>query len=372
MNNHIVTPHVAVEHLTNVAIIHGQLGHGGSERQLFMLLQQCDRRRWRPHLFISGELGVWEPRIRDLDIPVTLLTGNPLQKMRQFRRLCRATSIRWLLSWSSYTNVYALALLGMNVPCIGSFRNANFSDLPTRGRRVWQWLSLAGVSSIICNSRETLAALQKIVSSRKQLLYVPNGVQPLTDMPELRARWRSRLQLKDDAILVVGVGRLTAQKNFGRFIEAMALANQQMPVHAVIAGPDMGLKAALEEQIRTAGLTSERIRLLGPVDDARELICAADIFLLSSDYEGMPNVTLEAMASGVPCVSTPVNGIRELIESGLNGMVTEPSAAALAQAVLRLGQDASARRTMGKYAQERILEKFASAKVYQSVWELCN
>jgi glycosyltransferase involved in cell wall biosynthesis len=361
---------------TNVAIIHGQLSHGGSERQLYMFLQQCDRRRWQPHLYLSGELGVWESPIRALGVSITLLRGTAIQKMWQFRRLCQAQQVQYFFSWSSYTNGYALALAGLGIPCIGSIRNALFIDLPERYRWFWSWLSLAGLSTVVCNSQETLAALQKEVGQRKRLVYLPNGVQAMPDGALQRSAWRQRLAIGEEAILVVGVGRLTEQKNFARFIEAIVLVNRTdnhtQPVYAVIAGPDMGLKAQLQQQIAAANLAPEVIRLLGPVPDARTLICAADIFLLSSDYEGMPNVVLEAMVAGVPCVSTHVNGIDTLIQSGVHGFVTEHTPEALAEALLRIVCDPVLRGKLGSNAQAHIQGAYDPAQLYPRLWQLCE
>ena len=361
---------------TNVAIVHGQLNHGGSERQLYMFLQQCDHRRWQPHLYLSGELGVWEAAIRALGVPITLLQGTAIQKMWQFRRLCQAQQAQCFFSWSSYTNGYALAMAGLGIPRIGSVRNALFVDLPARHRWFWSWLSLAGLSTVVCNSPETLAGLQKVVGQRKRLVYVPNGVQAIPDGALQRSAWRQRLAIDQEAVLVVGVGRLTAQKNFARFIEAIVLVNrtvdQTQPVYAVIAGPDMGLKAQLQQQIAAANLAPDQIRLIGPVPDARTLICAADIFMLSSDFEGMPNVVLEAMSAGVPCVSTHVNGIDEIIQQGVQGYITEHSPAALAAALLKLARDPALRLAMGNNAQARISSEYDPGTVYRRLWELCT
>lgn len=357
---------------SNVAIIHGQLGHGGSERQLYFFLQACNRQRWRPHLYIAGELGVWEASIRALGIPVTLLTGSPLQKLWQFRRLCQANGIRRCISWAAYTNVYALALLGLGVPCLGSFRNAGFADLPVRHRWLWRWLSTAGLASIVCNSRQTLAVLQATINRQRPIVYIPNGVQSIDQVTQHRAHWRQTLALDEDTILVVGVGRLAPQKNFARFIEAIVLANKHCPLHAVIAGPDLGQHAALQQQIDAAPLPAGRIRLIGPVPDARALLCAADIFMLSSDYEGMPNVVLEAMAAGAPCVCTRVNGVGEILEHGIHGFVTEHHAEALAQALVQLAQTPALRQSMGVQAQEYVTEKYSPATVYQRLWQLCE
>jgi glycosyltransferase involved in cell wall biosynthesis len=355
-----------------VAIVHGQLEHGGSERQLYLLLKHCDRRRWEPHLYISGALGVWEARIQALNINVTLLQGNPLQKMWQFRQLCKTSKMRRFISWGSYTNGYALALAGLSVPCIGSMRNALFADLPQQHRWFWSWLSLVGVSALVCNSQETLAALQKVVKRRKQLLYLPNGVQAVEHRERHRQRWRDQLNIAEHELLVVGVGRLTEQKNFARFIRAIIQVNQTTPVRAVIAGPDLGLKQQLLDQIAAASLVPGAIQLLDAVPDARELLCAADIFMLSSDYEGMPNVVLEAMANGVPCICTRVNGVQALIEHGVDGWITDLDEKALADSVRLLAQNSQLRGTVGAKAAARVQKEFDAATIYGGLWQFCE
>jgi glycosyltransferase involved in cell wall biosynthesis len=355
-----------------IAIMHGQLTHGGSERQLYLFLEQCDRARWEPHLFLSGESGVWAEPIQRLNVPVTLLQGNRLQKLWRFRQECQALRAQRFLSWGAYTNGYALALQGLGVPAIGSFRNAAFADLPERGRRIWSWLSLAGLAAIVCNSPETLAVLQAKVKGRRPLLYAPNGVQALPDPAHHRAEWRQRLGVNRDSILVVGVGRLAPQKNFARFIDAIVLANRTRPIHAVIAGPDLGLKETLQQQVATVGLPPGRVRIIDPVPDARALICAADIYLLSSDHEGMPNVVLEAMAAGVPCVCTPVNGVETLIEHGCQGWIAGPDPAELAAALVRLAGDPQLRHEMSAEARQRVRRDYDPAIVYPRLWDFCE
>ena len=139
-----------------IAIMIGQLTRqGGSERQLYLFLAACDRDRWAPVVYVSGALGSWEGRIRKLGIPVVLLRGHPLIKMWRFRAAAIAQSATCFFSWSSYTNGYGLALTGHRARRIGSFRNATFADLPTQYGWLWRWMSMAGVSTVVCNSRET-------------------------------------------------------------------------------------------------------------------------------------------------------------------------------------------------------------------------
>ncbi len=355
-----------------IAVMIGQLVHGGSERQLYSFLRHCDRSRWRPIVFVSGALGPWEQPILDLDLPIRQLQGGKFQKMTQFRSACAEIGAQAFFSWSSHTNGFGLALAGSKIHRVGSFRNALFSDLPQRLRRLWKWSSLAGVSTIVCNSREAQIACQR-ESERHVVFYVPNAVDKLPEkqIQQWRAAWRARLGIGDETPLIVGVGRLTQQKNFKRFIETIDLVHRHRTVRAVIVGPDCGCMAELQEQINALGLQAA-VQLLGSLPDARELISAADIFLLSSDHEGMPNVILEAMAAGVPCVTTPVNSVRDLILSGHTGCVSSFEPAELARCVARLADDRALRKTIGDKARAWVQTAHDPGKIAETLWDICE
>ncbi len=357
----------------SIAVLIGQLGHGGTERQLYMFLDHCDRRLWAPVVYVSGGLGRWATPIRALDIPVVPLSGGPLAKMRQLRSACIDRNTRCFFSWSSYTNGFAMALAGCGVHCIGSFRNQLFADLPTRWRGLWSWGSMAAISTAVCNSQETFFEIARRSRPALQPIFVPNAVEALSPerVQACRENWRARLGLNDDALLVLGVGRLARQKQFARFVRVVARVAKSRPLRAVIAGKDFGCLAELEALLGGLGL-QDTVRLIGEVPDARELMCAADIFLLSSDHEGMPNVVLEAMAAGVPCVAAKVNGVADLIRHGATGFIGERDADDLARHVLSLASNADLRRAMGSRARTAIGQRHEPERVARQLWSLCE
>ncbi|MBQ0821981.1 glycosyltransferase [Microvirga sp. HBU67558] len=356
-----------------IAIIIGQFKHGGSERQLYTFLSYCDRNRWSPVVYVSGELGFWEEPIRKLNIPVVLLTGGPLAKMWQFRKLCIAQGAKHFFSWSSYTNVYGLALAGLAAHRVGSFRNTGFTDLPSRWRRIWAWASLAGISTAVCNSRRTKTEISQRSAPAKQVVYVPNAIQVFSDdnLRSYREAWRQKLGLSDNDVLVLGVGRVEPAKNFKRFVDVVHQVVEQVPIKAVVAGRDQGDLPAVKAHADQLGL-QKFIQFPGLVPDARELICAADIFLLSSDREGMPNVVLEAMAAGVPCVSTNVGAIDDVIENGKTGFIAGMDVRALAQHVHQLAVDPALRQLFGSRARDAIKSKFQPEHIVGELWTLCE
>jgi glycosyltransferase involved in cell wall biosynthesis len=351
----------------------GQLGHGGSERQLYHFLSQCDRSRWAPVVYVSGELGFWEGPIRELRIPVHLLTGTQLHKLRAFRSLVLAQGASCFFSWSSYTNGFGLALTGRKIRRIGSFRNALFADLPERFRTLWSWWSLAGATTFVCNSRETQRQLNARVGQSKATFFVPNAVEifPPELVQQWRREWRARLAVGEEDVLVLGVGRLVRQKRFDRFVEVIAAAKPHVSVRSVIVGADLGCGEMIRRLVRDLGL-SDVVQVIGPVPDARELICAADTFLLTSDFEGTPNVLLEAMAAGVPCVTTNVDGVCDLIEPEVTGYVGPKLALPLTEYIVRLAQNPQLRRKIGQRARHAAEMSHRPAEIARQMWALCE
>lgn len=125
-------------------------------------------------------------------------------------------------------------------------------------------------------------------------------------------------------LIILSVGRLAQQKGFKHLVDAAAKIIKKYPhVYFFLAGKGK-LEAKLRSQINQLGIKTNFI-LLGFFDDIHPLLKNADIFVFSSLYEGMPNAILEAMAHGLPIVSTNVNGVGELIKNGINGFTVKPA-----------------------------------------------
>jgi len=164
------------------------------------------------------------------------------------------------------------------------------------------------------------------------------------------------------APVVVSVGRLVPQKNHALALQAFAT----VPSAALVVvgdGPLRGELAALADSLEIG----ERVHFTGTRNDARELIAASDALLLSSEWEGLPLVLLEALASGTPVVATAVRGVRELVRDGETALLAPPGdAQALAAAVSRvLGDRALADRLRvnglrlaKRYSEERMCDRY--------------
>lgn len=157
---------------------------------------------------------------------------------------------------------------------------------------------------------------------------------------------------------IVSCGRLEKEKNFVMLIDAFAgLAIKYPKIQLLIYG-EGSLRENIQAQIRKIGM-EEQIRLMGATDNVPKALSEASVFVLSSITEGMPNALMEAMAVGIPCISTdcPCGGPRILIDSGENGiLVKNNDAMALAEAMEWLLNHPAEAAELGRRAKERALK----------------
>ncbi|MEU0516478.1 glycosyltransferase [Streptosporangium sp. NPDC006007] len=148
---------------------------------------------------------------------------------------------------------------------------------------------------------------------------------------------RQQWNVPHDAFLIVHVGNFRPEKNHDLLTEAAARVSRLAPRTVfLLAG-----SGPLQERVarRVAALRLDNVRLLGHVPDAARLIASSDLLVLSSSYEGLPVVVMEALAAGVPVVSTAVGGVPDLVESERNGILTTPGdPGSLAEGMLRAMQ----------------------------------
>jgi glycosyltransferase involved in cell wall biosynthesis len=183
----------------------------------------------------------------------------------------------------------------------------------------------------------------------------------------LAASARQALNIPEGAPLVAQIGRLEIEKGPAFFIEAAALVLQRHPHARFVLIGEGPLEAALTEQIITLGV-ADRVWLAGWRSDVAGILAATDVFTLASLWEGLPFTVLEAMSSGCPVVATSVNGCREIITDGINGLLAplrDPGA--LAAAISRLLDDPVFAAQLASAGRRTVEEQFSPGAALAAV-----
>jgi glycosyltransferase involved in cell wall biosynthesis len=215
--------------------------------------------------------------------------------------------------------------------------------LPALKRRLYataeRWLA-GWTAALIALSAEEESHARQLGIDPRIVHCVPNGIEPPEFSP--RELVRSRLGFGPNEFVVGFVGRLTSQKAPEVTLEAFGKLVQQHPTAKLVVVGDGPLEAQVRQHVARRGLCGS-VHLLGDLV-ATTVMPAFDVFCLSSRYEGMPYVLLEALAAGLPIVATRVGGASLCVDMGKNGFVVEPDdAARLAAALEELAADTSLR-----------------------------
>lgn len=214
-----------------------------------------------------------------------------------------------------------------------------------------------GVDAVTCVSGDLAAGLRRAGFPGADLHIVPNSVVVPPAEPAAVAALDGELGLGGAPVVAI-IGRLAPQKNHARFLAAAATVAPERPDVRFLVVGDGPLRADLAERARALGLDG-RLTFTGVRHDVPAFAARADLVVLSSDWEGLPLVALEALAAGTPVLSTPVEGMRELRDAGAAAVVAEASAEALAAGIVELLADPRRRAEMGARGRELVAARYS-------------
>jgi glycosyltransferase involved in cell wall biosynthesis len=198
-------------------------------------------------------------------------------------------------------------------------------------------------------------------------IVVLNGFDPMRLRVDTisRQKLRARLGAHDDDFILLFLGSLVPQKRPDRFIRVMArIAERESRFFGWIVG-DGFLREESERQARELGI-ADKVRFLGYQEDVGCFMTAADLYVLTSDTEGLPATVLEAGFLGVPVVSTDVGGVYEGVIHGETGLlVPREDESALSDAIILLAHDKSIRVKMAQRGRARFEAEFTISRIAQ-------
>jgi glycosyltransferase involved in cell wall biosynthesis len=265
-----------------------------------------------------------------------------------------------------------IAARRVGVPAVAVSRGWTWQSLKVRAYESLDRWHLRFMDHVICVSEGQAAKVRRAGVSEHKVSVIRNSARLAAFNgadPAYRARLRS-LFPGDNAVsrVIVAAGRFSPEKGFGVLVEAAA----RVPSAGVVLFGDGPERARLESRVRELGLAN-RFVMPGFTRELDSFLPWADVLVLPSFTEGLPNVVLEAAAAGVPAVATAVGGTPEAITDGETGYLVAPGdPAALADRLARLLADEALRRRMGQAARARMHAEFsfdAQAEAYLRLFE---
>jgi GalNAc-alpha-(1->4)-GalNAc-alpha-(1->3)-diNAcBac-PP-undecaprenol alpha-1,4-N-acetyl-D-galactosaminyltransferase len=351
-------------------LVVSSLAHpGGAERQMVAMANHWAQEGRRVAMLTFDSQRV-TPFFK-LDPSVQLI---PLELMRDSRSLAESLSANasrvWriravirresphvVVSFGTSTNVLLLlAIAGTGVPLVVSERT-----MPSRARLGRAWRLLRRVlypfaDAVVVQSRSAAACFPWLSS---KVRVVPNRVESPT-----RVREKTSVPSKT----IVAAGRFTAEKGFATLIDAFSACKAREAGWSLVIYGDGPLRGSLEERISSYGL-EHQIALPGAIADLPNELVKADLFVLSSLYEGFPNVLCEAMAAGVPVIATRCpGGVVDIVgPEAADSLVPPSDFATLADAIDRLAFSPVERQRIAEKGFE-VTERFSLSRV-SAEWE---
>ena len=359
----------------HVMFVISGLERGGAEKQLVAIANGLATREWRVTVLSYLPFSERSFRAELCEPNVTVLTLNAAGAFRKLLSIVgavRATRRRrpdilvGVMFHGMMTGRFSRNLLGVRVR-VSAIRNERHSPL----REKLIGLTDRMTDAVTVQSRVVAEALCcRGVTTASRVRVIPNSVNPEIFAPDgSRQNARNELGIAENQFLWLAAGRLAAAKDYPTMLGAFAALTDRCPQAMLAIAGDGPLRGEIKSLVQQMGL-AERVRLLGLRSDVPRLLQASDALVLSSAWEGMPVVVLEAMASRRPVVATSVASIPEMLEDGISGLLVPPGdSEALADAMCKLMDAAPEdRRAMAGKAYERVRTTY-SEDVVIGQWE---
>ena len=364
----------------DIAFLTTSLERGGAETQLVRIASTLRRRGWEVGIltmlpssaFLEEVRGAGIPLAQCADARARLPWRTGLRMIGQLRRWRPAILVTFNFPADAFGRICGrIAGVPTIVSAVGT------THIKSSARRGFYRFSEPLIAMTVANSKAAARAMvaQGLLRAEKTLV-IPNGLVLDAPGPAQRAEVRAELGVKDSEFLWMAVGNLRPAKDYPTLLNAAARCPPELRIK-VVGGDFSGtLKTAegapcAETLLRRAaelGL-GPAVEFIGPRTDVARLLRAADGFVLSSAWEGMPNTVMEAMAAGLPVVATDVGDVRELVEDGVSGFVVPPGdpqalaermrfTMALPRKTLKAMGEQGMARIHGRYENERVVDEW--------------
>lgn len=351
-----------------------ELDDGGAERALVQIVTRLDPQAWKPHVICLAPPGPLVAEFEQAGIPVECLGMQDLRGMLGLRKLIRSLKrIRpqLLQTFLYHANIAGrLAAACTRVPHVVS--GIRVAETRSKLRlRIDRWTDRfvdrhVCVGQAVAEFSATTGGLP-----RAKMVVIPNGVDHEAIAAVPRTDIQAEFGIPHERKVLLFVGRLDPQKDPMLLLQAFSATHTKDQLHLLFVG-DGPMDSSLAAKVNDLGI-ADRTTFAGRRNDVIGIMKASDCLVLPSRWEGLPNVILEAMATGLPVIATRAHGSMELLDDGRLGRLVEVGdAVGLARAVdACLGEHETARAKAG-LAQTLLRKEFTwdqSARRYADLYE---
>lgn len=333
------------------------MGHGGAEQLLVLQARHADHRSFRyTAAHVTPGRDALAAALEAEGVPVRGLPGSPWRWPAAVRRLLRENEIH-------VVHVHSPAVAAVVRPTLRTVPRARRPGLVVTEHNSWRafhpvtrWanaLTYGLDDATLAVSPDVRDSVWPLWRGRVETLVHGIDLGALADAAGHRAQVRRSLGLQDGDVAAVTVANFRPEKAYPDLLRAARTALDRCDRLVFLVVGQGPLEAEVRREAERLRL-GDRFRILGHRTDVLDLLAASDLFVLASRHEGFPVAVMEALASGLPVVSTRVGGLPEAVTPDVEGLLVEPGRPdALADAVVALARDAGRRAVMAEHARRR-------------------
>lgn len=346
-----------------ITFLIGSMGRGGAERVISVLANSYARKGWKVDilLLLDGKVDY----VLDSNVNIVKIYNENISRIMQLpkwiiniRKYVRENNPDRIVSFIARINIITIiSCIGLKKNIIVSERNDPINDGRSMLVKILTNLLYPLINYVVFQTKFAQDCFSERVKKKSVIIANPITVSVKTT------------QNKEKKI--VAVGRLIEQKNHMLLINAFKNVYSKYPEYKLYIYGEGRLRTDLEQHIKNINM-QENILLPGNIINIHERIANAEIFVLSSNYEGLSNALLEAMTIGLPCISTNCSGVDEIIKNEFNGLlVPKGNEELLTQAIISLIEDSELRERISSNAFE-FSKQFDNKIIFEKWKEIIN
>ena len=304
-----------------IEIVTKNLLSGGAERVIYNLVNYWSSKGIICKIILVDKREIFYKFSKNVEvIEIGKMSNNPIidkfLRYKKVRDLTKSIGPDIVLSLPEEIGIYTIgALLFSSFPVVVSERNDPWRMPYKKSTRLLRKLLYPFADGLIFQTKEASMFFSSRLREKGAVLKNPFDSSIINEIDN------NNIDNNKDNI-IIGAGRLEKQKNFALLIEAFELFSREYPDFKLHIYGNGSLKRDLENLAKEKNI-GDKVILPGSVKNLSKRIANARVFVLSSDYEGVPNVLIEAMAIGTPCIATNCSpgGAASLISNGENGFL---------------------------------------------------